>query len=991
MAEERVQRRLAAILAADVAGYSRMMGADETGTRARFNDRLELAVRPAISEHNGRLVKTMGDGFLVEFGSVVDAVQCAAEIQSAMATRQSSEPEDQKMLFRMGIHLGDVIVEGEDIHGDGVNIAARLEGLADPGGICVSDMVYAGVLNKLSLRFDDLGEKSLKNIDRPLRCYGVQPDDNGATGVLPTLSDKPAVAVLPFENMSGDPEQDYFADGLTEDIITALSLWRFFPVIARNSTFAYKGTSPDVRKVGVELGAGYVVEGSVRKAGNRVRVTAQLIDAQTGHHVWAERYDRNYEDIFELQDEITLRIAANLEPELERAEKQRIVVKPPRDLSAWEYCLRGEAYIEAFTEPANEDARDMFCRAIELDPQYSRAHSGLAFTYVRDLRIWNPENRKEWERLFAESARRAVELDRSDAKARTLLARAYVRAKEFDAAIAEARRAVECNPYDAYPNGVLGDLLVYTGHFEEGLPIIERARKLNPMDPRAHLIDTHMALANLGLGSYAQAIEHARDAIRRKPDFAEPRMLLASALGYLGRSEEVVDALGTLGQSDLQYFDLQPQYAQVTRDCIQEGLRKAGLLDTAPAEDEPLPLPDKPSIAVLPFENMSADPEQEYFADGITEDLITALSRIRWFFVTARNSVFSYKGTAPDVRRVSRDLGVRYVLEGSVRKSGNRVRITAQLIEGATGNHVWAERYDRELGDVFDLQDEMTEKIVGALEPAISKTEIQKSNAKRPDSLDAWDLCQRGWWHRYRLQQEDLAKARSYFERALDADPGFVSAYAGLSDVLSYEVLFAYTNDPGPQSQRAVSLARRAVELDDEDTVAHVTLGRAYLVSKQFESAIGAFRKALQLNPYFAAAHYALGHAYILTGRLQDGIDAVRKAMVLSPQDIWMGPFYARLAQAFLAMKDYAQARDNAEEAFRCPTPPNWPCKSYLVSALGHLGQMAEAEHALNQLLQMRPDLTISWIRSRTSSFLPMSRDYMEDYLDGLRKAGLPE
>jgi adenylate cyclase len=401
-------------------------------------------------------------------------------------------------------------------------------------------------------------------------------------------------------------------------------------------------------------------------------------------------------------------------------------------------------------------------------------------------------------------------------------------------------------------------------------------------------------------------------------------------------------------------------------------------------------LPDKPSVAVLPFENMSGDPEQEYFSDGITEDLITALSRIHWFFVTARNSSFSYKGTSPDIRQVANELGVRYVLEGSVRKAGGRVRISAQLIDGSTGNHVWAERYDRELRDVFDLQDEMTEKIVGAIEPAITKSEIQRSHIKRPDSLDAWDLCQRGWWHRYRNRREDFVEARQFFQRALEADREFVSALSGLSDVLSYEVIYSFTDEPAVQAEQAVQFARRAVEIDDEDPVAHVSLGRACLFSDQLENAVGAFQKALQLNPYFAAAHYALGHAYILVGRLEEGIEAVRKAITLSPQDIWMGPFYARLAQAFFAMKDYEQARDYSEKAFRCPAPPNWPGKSYLVSALGHLGLQTEAKRALEELLQLKPDLTMGWFRAQPY-FVNMGRDVMEDYLDGLRKAGLPE
>jgi len=326
MADERVQRRLAAILAADVVGFSRMMGEDETGTLERLKAMRRDVLDPKITEYGGRIVKLMGDGALVEFPSAVDAVEYAIDTQQILSGLNKILPEQSRIEFRMGINLGDVIVEGDDIYGDGVNIAARLESIAETGGICVSAMVYEGVRGKLAVEFSDMGDQSLNNIAAPVHVYNVQlsarerTDDTGIASEA--LFRRPAVAVLPFENMSGDPDQEYFADGLTEDIITALSLWRSFPVIARNSTAAYKGQSPDIRKVGEELGARYVIEGSVRKSGNRVRVTAQLINSDTGHHVWAERYDRDLADIFDLQDELSRHIAATVAPELEFSEIQ---------------------------------------------------------------------------------------------------------------------------------------------------------------------------------------------------------------------------------------------------------------------------------------------------------------------------------------------------------------------------------------------------------------------------------------------------------------------------------------------------------------------------------------------------------------------------------------------------------------------------------------------------------------------------------------------
>lgn len=579
MAEERVQRRLAAILAADVVGYSRLIGLDETGTRARFNEHLQNLIEPAIDEHRGRLVKTMGDGFLVEFGSVVDAVQCATDIQNAIALNQNSEPEERKMLFRIGIHLGDVIVEGEDIHGDGVNIASRLEALAETGGICVTDMVRVGVGNRVALEFTDLGEQSLKNIAEPVRIYRVGLGERATSGAAASdaLFRRPAVAVLPFENMSGDAEQEYFSDGLTEDIITALCLWRSFPVIARNSTFAYKGQSPDIRKVGKELGARYVVEGSVRKAGDRVRVTAQLINAETGHHVWAERYDRDLADIFDLQDELTAQIAAIVAPELERAEHRQMVTKPPRDFSAWDYCVNGEAQIYELTKAGNEKAREMFLRAIECDPNYARGYTGLAWAYANDLRFFGATNREKYIKLLQENARRAVHLDDNDAEARNMLVRAHFWLGDMTAAVAEAQNAVRLNPYNAMANNMMGtSLALFSSRYDEGIPWYERALQLNPTGARRQVFLSQLALSHLGNGNPETALRYVEDAIRHQPDFAEALVAQASILGYLGRIEEAKKALEKAGDVAVDMMKRHGIYSEALKEVILDGLRKAG-------------------------------------------------------------------------------------------------------------------------------------------------------------------------------------------------------------------------------------------------------------------------------------------------------------------------------------------------------------------------------------------------------------------------------
>jgi TolB-like protein/Tfp pilus assembly protein PilF len=398
-----------------------------------------------------------------------------------------------------------------------------------------------------------------------------------------------------------------------------------------------------------------------------------------------------------------------------------------------------------------------------------------------------------------------------------------------------------------------------------------------------------------------------------------------------------------------------------------------------------LELSDKPSIAVLPFVNMSDDPEQEYFSDGVTEDIITAISRIRWVLVTARNSTFSYKGQSPDVRQVASDLGVRYVLEGSVRKARNRVRISAQLIDGETGKHIWAERYDRDLEDIFAVQDEITQTVVGAIEPELTKAELRRAKTERPENLDVWDLCQRGWWHRFQHTKEDFAQARQYFQRTIDLDPEFGSAYAGLAEVLAMEVIFRFTDTLVEHREEAVRAARKGVELDPEDARARISLGRAFVAAARPDKAIREFETAIKINPHYAIAHYQIGLAYLNLGRTEEGIPHIETAIRLSPNDIYMGAFLARLGQGYLALRKYEKAVEFSREALRHKIT-QWPANAYEVSALGHLGRREEAREALRELLRRKPGLKVSHLRE---GFISVAPSGLEDFFDGLRKAGL--
>ena len=586
MVEERVQRRLAAVLAADVVGYSRLMGRDEAGTRAALKSHLSALIEPTIAERNGRVVKLMGDGLLAEFASVVEAVQAASDIQRGMAERNGGQPSDRRIDFRVGINLGDVIVEGDDIHGNGVNVAARMEGLAEPGGICVSSTVFEHVGTAVDVEFDDLGLQEVKNIAKPVRSYRVRWRTTGApteeTESPLDLPDKPSVAVLPFQNMSADPEQEYFSDGITEEIITALSRVRRFFVIARNSTFAYKGKSPDIRDVARELGVRYVVEGSVRKASNRVRLTAQLLDGPSGNHLWAERYDRDLADIFDLQDELTQTIVGAIEPELNKAEQERARLKRPEKLDTWDKYQRGMSDLHKLTRESLANAEATLSGVTELAPWFAGAFAGLANVHYYKLVLGFSDDHQTTRRAALEVGRRAIELDREDADTHCAVGRAYLTNRMFDDATAEFREAIAINPSHALAHYSLGATYVFRGQPESSLPHLDDAIRLSPRDANMGSFLVRKAQAMLYLHRHEEAVEWARRALRL-PNFQWSRnVMLVSALGHLGRIDE---ARACLDQLLERIPDFSAQYALDSSPWLDDkhfrhmidGLRKAGL------------------------------------------------------------------------------------------------------------------------------------------------------------------------------------------------------------------------------------------------------------------------------------------------------------------------------------------------------------------------------------------------------------------------------
>jgi len=644
MDQRRAERKLAAILAADVAGYSRLMGADEEGTLAQLKAHRRALVDPKIREHRGKIIKTTGDGLLVEFASAVDAVRCAVEIQRGMAERNAGVPQNRRIEFRVGINLGDIIHDDNDIFGDGVNVAARLEGLAEPGGICISRSVRDPVRDKLGFTFEDIGEQELKNIAAPIHAYrvrfeGVEPEARAALLFRPRprrnlvaasliglaavcvvaiavgfwphraprpvpaqpvaavasaplpLPDKPSIAVLPFTNIGGDAKQERLADGLTEDLITDLSRYRDLFVIARNSVMAYKGKVVSVQQVGRDLGVRYVLEGSIQVSDDRVRVTAQLIDAATEVHVWSDRYDRALDDIFDVQNEVTQKIAAALGP----ATTGAVIVaetaiarrKPPANFQAYDYYLLGmEAHLR-LTKDGESQAIELFKKAIELDPQYARGYMGLGFVYA-DFAWWGwaGGNSQDWFEKAKVALLKAIDLDPTNNRAYTILGMVYVALNDFDRGLATYEQSFALNPNDPTMLMIYGDSLPLVGRAKEGAEMINRAFRLNPHHPNWYYTNIDPFYAT---GQYDEVITRSRR-VTGEPA-AWNLALLAMSYAQLGQKKEAAAAMAALSQKfpDPSFERLLSEFGgirdQPTLALYLDGARKAGIRDCATAEE----------------------------------------------------------------------------------------------------------------------------------------------------------------------------------------------------------------------------------------------------------------------------------------------------------------------------------------------------------------------------------------------------------------------
>ncbi|MDH3688343.1 MAG: tetratricopeptide repeat protein [Gammaproteobacteria bacterium] len=1048
MATDSHTRKLAAILSADVVGYSRLMGADESGTLTRLKAHRNEFIHPKITEHHGRIVKLMGDGALVEFASVVDALACAVDIQRGMLERNQDEPAERRIEFRMGINLGDVIIEGDDIYGDGVNVAARLETLAEPGGICISDSVHTAVGNKLPLEYEFLGEQQVKNIAKPVKAYHarlepgaelpkapsvtVKPERSKRTaaavgaavaivvivaGALSwwqlrqprveaalvermafPLPEKPSVAVLPFDNLTGDPEQDAIIDGLTDNLIAALSGVPKLFVVARNSTFTYKGKAVKVREVAEELGVRYVLEGSVQRSGDKLRVTVQLIDALSGRHIWAERYDRTFDDLFAMQDDIALNVIQAMEIKLTEGEWAS-VWHTGDHLEAYLLDLRANEAYDRSTKEDNLRARRLWEEAMALEPS---SGVGIAFTYFAEAVMYS-DSTEESLKLLAkaeELGKKAAERRPNLAVPHHLLSQIALARREYDAVAEHCETALELPQKSVDTLASCAEMFSAVGQAQRALELIQQAMRINPLHPGYYLYP--LGLAHWLTGSRDMAIDAWQSLLERKPQWSLPtNALLAVVFVESGRVDEARNAAAAIlklspdisakGLADHLYVG--GRFKDSLRQRMEIALVEAGI-----PEDPPLSLPDKPSIAVLPFTNMSDDSEQEYFADGMTDDLITDLSKISGLFVIARHSSFAYKGKSPDASQVSRELGVKYVLEGSVRRAGDDIRVNAQLIDATTGGHLWAERFDRRYVDIFALQDEIVGRIVSAFTLQLTPAEQNQIGRKPTDNLEAYEHYLRAeqGFHSDRLA--GLSIAMREYETAVALDPNFAEAYAGhaRAAVEYLRIVEPIVIPANKAHELAYESVSRALALDPDLSRAHSVLSMLHTFNGEHEEAVESATRAVSLNPNSAEAYSNLALVLMYAGQIPEAVQALETALRLSPnpsirllrvegQVLFMSRQYERALDALTRVQE-SQGRTTA------PTRGSWitaEAPLFRAMAYAQLDRLDEARKVLDDRFRRTEWINVEYLKHLWSDY--KRPEDLEHLLSALRRAGLSE
>jgi len=1017
---ENFKRRLTAILSADVEGYSRLMRDDEDET-IRTITTYRTAIAKLVEQYRGRVVDSPGDNILSEFGSSVDAVNCAVEVQRELAERNAELSENRRMQFRIGVNSGDVVEEGARIYGDGVNIASRIEGLAEGGGICISGTVYDSIEGKLGLEFENLGKHEVKNIDKPIRVYRVLSYPGAAAhrvvkakravgktwrnvvvaiaavmilggGALAIwhfylrpppvevvteeemafpLPDKPSIAVLPFVNVSGNPEQDYIADGITEQIIATLARNPLLFIIASNSTFTYKGKPVKVQQVSRELGVRYVLEGSVQRSGDRVRITAQLIDATTGKHMWAKTYDRELKDIFALQDDITMKILTAIGEKLLGMQTQ---IKGTNNADAYFKWLKAVS-MTGKNETNNRLARQMLEEVISLDPEFAWAYTDLGFTYYLGAQNgWSNSPGKDLRKAF-ELAQKSIELDQSLAHPHRLLGWIYFVKGNHEKAIAEAERAVALAPNNLFAIGALGNFLAWADRPEDAISVLKKVSRLSPMPTQWQLV--FLGNAYYIAGRYEEALAYFKQLQEMDPDNLWAYITPASIYGQLGREKEAHATAKKLLRVDpnfsLKHWKKTRAFCKnrETFDQWLDGLRKAGLSDKPS-----MVVPEIPAIAVLPFANISGEPKEDYLSDGITEQIISALSKTPKMLVIARNSVFTYKGKPVMVQQVSEELGVRYVLEGSVQKEGDRLRITAQLIDAKTGNHLWSERYDRDLKDLFALQDDITKSVIMALQVKLTQGQAALVGVGT-DNLEAYIKVMKGQYHQWRYNKNDNEISVQLAKEAIELDPSYTSAYLLLAWNYYLEASFGWADTPWQSYEKAIELAKKAISLSGGQYAgAYMALANFYARTNQSEEALAAGKEGLSLDPANSTVNSLYGNMLYQLRKFREAIPFFKKAIRTDPKPpSWV---LLQLGASYFEMRQFKEANQVLKEAIRIdPEPPSWGL-ALLGASYVRMDNFKEAIPFLKKAIRIAPEPP-SWLTELLgTSYYRMGLSYYE-------------
>lgn len=995
MADDEGLRKLSAILAADVAGYSRLMADDERATVRTLTEYREV-FSDLVGRHKGRIVDTAGDSVLAIFDSVVEAVEAAVEVQRELKERNEALADHRRMWFRIGVNLGDIIVRADGtVYGDGVNVAARLEALAEPGVVMISDFARQGIGSRIRVSFEDAGAHTVKNILEAVRAYRVLTEGDqsarleqsqkfgvpglriaatlallvlasgaawwfGISDEMPemvtaegistddpvlALPTGPSIAVLPFDNMTGSSEQEFFVDGITENIISGLAQFGNLFVVARNSTFQFKGTAVDVRDVANRLGVRFVLEGSVQRSNNQLRITTQLIDGENGSHLWAETYDRelNAENIFAIQDEITGHVASTLAGEsgvITRHSNLALEARRTDDLDAYECVLRSLDFFNVNFTPENHlTVTACLEKAVIAAPNYvdAWAHLAMVHFFAGHAAKLNPGS-DYLERGMA-AARRALELDTTSQLAHRAMSVAHYFHGELEQFKAEAEEAIALNPHHADALAEVAQNLAFTGDWERGAALTRKAMALNPMHPDWWWFT--MAKYHLVKGELDQAVAAAQKI--NLEDYWVTHVTRAYIYAHAGRlsdARRAVDKFVELRpeasiETAIKFYELwqfEPRYIE---SYVAAGLRLAGLAETPTS-------PTRPVIAVLPFENLSGDLEQDYFSDGLSRDLITELSRINDFDVVASQVTFEFRDKTRSGIDVGREIGSHYLIEGSVRRTDDQIRINAELSDMSDGSLLWSERYDREFSDVFAIQDEITAKIIASIAGgfgAVERARIETVSAHAPSNVAAYDLLLHAHGALYAYSKDGYLAGKNFINQAIALDPDYGRARRDLAWWMLLGWIFRWEEDLNPPDE-IKEQAIRAVELDPSDGVAHRIAAFAYFFDKQMDRFETEVDLALQLAPYDAETIVALGFLVEISGQWERGTALIERAHELNPYATG-GWYHSGMFYKHFRLGEYEEALNFVRQG------PSQELSENFVKYVSVYGQLGEIEKGL--------------------------------------------